>query len=476
MAVSLFPPKRDPDYGKRNTANYADRLKRRRKMEFISKPNMRLSPPGPKARKIVAQSKRYISPSYTWAYPLVAERGRGMMIEDIDGNQYLDFVAGVGVCSTGHCHPEIVKVIKAQSERLIHMIGTDFYNRYQVDVAQALTEITPGNVPKQVFLANSGAEAVEAGIKLARYHTRRPKMIAYIGAFHGRTLGALALTASKAVQRRYFAPLLGEVTHIPYPYCYRCLFNLTYPKCNFACISYLKDVLFAKVVPPEEVAAIVFEPIQGEGGYVVPPVGYFKELQKLAREYNILLVCDEVQAGMGRTGKMFAIEHFGIVPDIICLAKGVGSGMPIGAMVAPAKLHSWVSGAHANTFGGNPVACAAALKTIELIKGGLMANARQVGAYMLKRLNALKNKYDIIGDVRGIGLMIGVEFVKSKKTKIKAPEKKAQIVMECFKNGIILMGCGENTIRFSPPLIVKPQEVDIALEIFEKAVRRALKV
>jgi len=441
-------------------------------MNLVSHPQIRLTPPGPKAKKILAQSRRYIASCIPWAYPLVAERGHGMVIEDADGNRYLDFNAGVGVCNTGHCHPEIVKVIKDQSERLLHMIGTDFYHRYQADMAEELTRITPGRFPKKAFLANSGAEAVEAGIKLARYYTRRPKMIAFIGGFHGRTLGALALTASKAVQRRYFAPLLPEVIHVPYGYCYRCAFNLTYPKCNFACINYIRDVLFTKVVPPEEVAAIVFEPIQGEGGYIVPPAGYFQALQKLARAYGILLICDEVQSGIGRTGKMFAIEHWGIIPDIICLAKGLGSGLPIGAMVAPTKLHTWGPGAHANTFGGNPVSCMAALKTIELVKNSLMENARQVGAYLLKRLNTLKNKYEIIGDVRGKGLMIGVEIVQNKKTRTKAPEKRTKIVETCFKKGLLLLGCGDTTIRFSPPLIVTPKEVDVALEIFEKALRR----
>lgn len=440
-------------------------------MYFVNKPHIRITPPGPKAKKIWAQSKRYIASCIPWAYPLVAERGRGIVIEDTDGNYYFDFTAGVAVCNTGHCHPEIVKVIKEQSERLLHMIGTDFYHRYQADAAEEIARITPGNYPKKTFLANSGAEAVEAGIKLARYYTRRPRMIAFIGAFHGRTMGALSLTASKAVQRRYFAPMLSEVTHVPYPYCYRCVFNLTYPKCNFACIDYIKE-LFNKVVPPEEVAAIVLEPIQGEGGYVVPPPGYFQALQKLARAHDILLICDEVQSGVGRTGKMFAIEHWGVVPDIICISKGIGSGMPIGAMVSPAKLHTWGPGAHANTFGGNPVACMAALKTIELVERSLMVNARKVGEYLLKRLTTLKNKYEIIGDVRGKGLMIGVEIVKNKKTKAKAIEKRNKIEIECFKKGLLILGCGDTTIRFSPPLIVTTEQIDIALEIFEKVIRR----
>lgn len=437
----------------------------------MNRPYIRVIPPGPEAKKVLAKDKKYISPSYTRGYPLVAERGYGIMIEDPDGNRYLDFNAGVAVCTTGHCHPEIVNAIQRQSEQLIHMIGTDFYYRWQSDVAERLTQITPGKYPKKVFLANTGAEAIEAGIKLARYYTKRPRMVAYIGAFHGRTMGALSLTASKAVQRRYYSPLLSEVTHIPYPYCYRCVFNLTYPKCNFACLSYLSDIIFAKVTPPEDVAAIVFEPIQGEGGYVVPPKGYFEALAKLAKKHGILLVCDEIQSGLGRTGKMFAIEYTKVVPDIICIAKGIASGLPLSAMVARAGLMTWGPGAHANTFGGNPVACAAALKTMDMLEESLVENARVVGDYLMKRLTALMNKYDFIGDVRGRGLMIGVEIIKDRKTKAKDPDRRGRIVQKCFKHGLLLVGCGENTIRWSPPLIITKDDVDVAVEIFEKSLK-----
>ncbi|MFA5795019.1 MAG: acetyl ornithine aminotransferase family protein [Candidatus Brocadiia bacterium] len=437
----------------------------------MNRPYIRVTPPGPEAKKVLAKDHRYISPSYTRSYPFVAERGYGMMIEDPDGNRYLDFNAGVAVLTTGHCHPEIVNAIQRQSEQLIHMIGTDFYYRWQSDVAERLTQITPGKFPKKAFLANTGAEAVEAGIKLARYYTKRLRMIAYIGAFHGRTMGALSLTASKAVQRRYFSPLLSEVTHIPYPYCYRCVFNLTYPKCNFACISYLKDMIFAKVSPPEDVAAIVFEPIQGEGGYVVPPKGYLEELEKLAKKYGILLVCDEIQSGLGRTGKMFAIEYTSVKPDIILVAKGIASGLPLSAMVSKAELMTWGPGAHANTFGGNPVSCAAALKTMDMLQESLVENARVTGDYLLKRLKGLMNKYDFIGDVRGRGLMLGVEIVKDRKTKAKDPDRRNSIVQKCFKTGLLIIGCGENTIRWSPALIVTKSDIDVAMEIFEKALK-----
>ena len=434
-------------------------------------PRIRITPPGPQAKKVLALDKRYISPSYTRAYPLVAKKGSGMIVEDVDGNRYLDFTAGVAVCTTGHCHPEVVEAIQKQCAELIHMIGTDFYYPHQALVAEKLAEITPGKFPKKVFLANTGAESVEAALKLSRFYTRRPRFIAYISCFHGRTMGALSLTSSKIVQRRYYAPLLSEVTHIPYPYCYRCLFNLAYPKCQFACLKYLTDVLFTKVVPPEEVAAIVIEPIQGEGGYVVPPDGYLKELRKICDKFHILFVADEVQSGMGRTGKMFALEHWGVVPDIVCIAKGIASGMPLSAMVSRAELQTWPAGAHANTFGGNPVACAAAMKTIELLERGLIANAARTGAYLMKRLNALKNKYDFIGDVRGKGLMLGVEIVRDRKSKTRDPEHRNNIVQWCFRHGLIIMGCGENSIRFSPPLIITNDDVDKGLEIFTRALK-----
>lgn len=368
-------------------------------------------------------------------------------------------------------HTEVVEVIRRQVGELIHMIGTDFYYHHQSDLAELLVKITPGKFPKKVFLANTGAESVEAALKLSRYYTKRPRFIAYIGAFHGRTFGALALTSSKAVQRRYFAPLLPEVTHIPYPYCYRCVFNLDFPKCNFACLSYLEDVIFKKVAPPEEIAAVIVEPIQGEGGYVVPPDGYFQRLRKLCDRYDILLVVDEVQSGMGRTGKMFAIEHWKTVPDMICIGKGVASGLPLSAMVSRAEFHVWPSGAHANTFGGNPVSCVAAIKTIELLQRELINNAAQTGAYMLNQLQKLKDKYEFIGDVRGKGLMIGVEIVKDKQSKLKDTALRDKIVERCFKRGLLILGCGDNNIRFIPPLIVTKNQIDIALEIFERALK-----
>ncbi|MEW6025915.1 MAG: acetyl ornithine aminotransferase family protein [Planctomycetota bacterium] len=437
-----------------------------------NRPLIKVTPPGPEARKVLAKDKKYVSPSCTRGYPFVAERGYGMMVEDPDGNRYMDMNAGVAVNATGHSHPEVVRVIKEQAEQLIHMIGADFYYRWQSDLAEAVCQITPGKFAKKAFLACTGTEAIEAAIKLARYHTRRPRMIAYIGSFHGRTMGALSLTASKAAQRRHFSPMLSEVTHIPYPYCYRCLFNLTYPKCNFACLSYLEDVIFNKVAPADDVAAVVIEPIQGEGGYVVPPDGYMQKLRALTAKHGILLIVDEIQSGLGRTGKMFAIEHWKVEPDMVCIAKGIASGMPLSAMVAKASIMTWPAGAHANTFGGNPVCCAAALKTIEMLNDSLIANARSTGDYLLKRLKGLQNKYDFVGDVRGKGLMVGIEIVKNRKTKAKDLEKRTKIVNECFKSGILLVGCGENNIRFSPPLIITKSDIDVAMEIMGKVLRK----
>ncbi|MEE9165079.1 MAG: acetyl ornithine aminotransferase family protein [Nitrospinota bacterium] len=427
--------------------------------------------PGPKSAQIIKQDEHYTSPSYTRAYPLVAKQGRGFTIEDYDGNIFLDFTAGIAVCATGHCHPEIVKVIKDQASKLIHMSGTDFYYKPQSDLAKKLAEIAPGKSPKKIFYTNSGAESVEAAFKLARYATERQRIISFLGALHGRTFGALSLTASKIRQIKHFAPLVPEVHHIPYGYCYRCPYNLTYPKCKIYCITYIEEELFKKDIPPEEVCAFIVEPIQGEGGYIVPPPEYHPTLKKLAKKYGILYIADEVQAGMGRTGKMFAIEHWGVEPDIICLAKGIASGLPLGAMIARSKLMVWEKGAHASTFGGNPLSCRASLKTIELLQKKYMNNAAKVGAYMINRLKAIQETSPVIGDVRGKGLMIAAEIVKNKKTKTKAPKIRETIIQRCFKKGLLLLGCGDTAVRFSPSLIVTKQAADKALEIFEGSLK-----
>jgi 4-aminobutyrate aminotransferase len=428
--------------------------------------------PGPRAKKIIETDDQFISPSYTRGYPCVAEKGRDVILTDIDGNEFLDFCAGIAVCSTGHCHPEVVDTIKRQAEKLIHMSGTDFYYEVQADLAKKLNRLAPGTHQNRVFFTNSGAESIEAAIKLARYKTNRSQFVSYIGAFHGRTLGALSLTGSKIIQKQGFSPLLQGVTHIPYPYCFRCQFGRKKGRCKFECVKYLENILFQRTVPPSEVAAIFIEPIQGEGGYIVPPAEYLAGLQKLAKKYGILLVADEVQSGMGRTGKMFASEHFGFVPDIICTAKGIASGMPLGAIIARADIMDWPPGSHASTFGGNPIACAAALKTIELLERGLMANAARMGRYLKRRLQKMMRRYPIIGDVRGIGLMVGIEIVKNRKTNEPDPETREKILNHAFYKGLIILGCGPNSIRFAPALTVNEMHVDCCLDILEGIIKK----
>ncbi|MBC7261670.1 MAG: acetyl ornithine aminotransferase family protein [Chloroflexi bacterium] len=429
--------------------------------------------PGPLAEQYVKRDAEVISPSYTRSYPFVMDHGRGSLVWDVDGNQFIDFTAGIAVNATGHCHPEVVQAIKDQADKFIHMSGTDFYYRVQIELAEKLNAIVPGREQKQVFFTNSGTEAVEAAFKLARYSTGCTRMIAFLGAFHGRSMGALSLTASKYVHRAGFSPLVPGVTHVPYGYCYRCAYNLEYPSCDVYCVKYIEDTLFRRLVSPEEVAAIFVEPIQGEGGYVIPPPLYHQRLRELTDKYDILLVDDEIQAGMGRTGKMFAIEHWGVEPDIVCIAKGIASGMPLGAMVASKRQMTWPSGAHGNTFGGNPLSCAAALATIRLIEGGYMQNAARMGERFLERLKSMQDRHPSMGDVRGLGLMVGVELVKDKDTKEPAVELRDAVVQKCFQMGLLILGCGMSTVRFMPALNITADLVDEGLEIFERALTEA---
>lgn len=438
-------------------------------------PYIKTKLPGPKGKRLISDDERYVSQSYTRVFPTVIDHAKGALIYDVDGNSFIDFHTGIGVCSTGNTHPEIVKAIKQQTEKAIHIATADFYHELVGKLAKKLAEITPGTKNKRTFFTNSGAESIECAIKLARYNKKRPRMIAFIGAFHGRTMGALSLTCSKLNQRRYFAPLLPEVTHIPYAYCYRCAYHLTYPRCDMACVKFLDEVILQKVAPAEEVSAIFVEPIQGEGGYIVPPREFHPMLKKIAEKYDILLVMDEIQSGMGRTGKMLAIEHWGVVPDIITLAKALASGMPLGACVAPKELMSWEPGAHSTTFGGNPISCASALATIKLLEGGLVKNAEKMGKFILKRLKVIRDKSRIIGDVRGIGLMIGIELVKSKKSREPAPEYANRLAQECFRNGLMILECGPNSVRFIPPLTIDEETADIGLKIFEKSLARVEK-
>lgn len=434
-----------------------------------SYPFIKVQPPGPKANELLKKDQRYISPSSAKAYPLMVKRAAGVMVEDVDGNRYLDFTAGIAVANTGHCHPKVVDAVTRQAKELLHMSGADFYNPLQIELAERLDTICPGPSPKRVFFSNSGAESVEAAIKLVRHHTKRPYIIAFINAFHGRTMGALSLTGSKSIQRKGFAPLLPGVVHVPYAYCYRCAYGLTYPQCNTACVSWIEEELFATYLPAEEVAAVFVEPIQGEGGYIVPPKEFLQGLESLCKRYGIMLVADEVQSGMGRTGKMLAIEHFGVVSDIVCLAKGIASGLPLGATVAGNKIMEWPPGAHASTFGGNPVSCRAALATIDVLQGGLIEHAAKMGSYLLNELKNIHSSHRLIGEVRGKGLMIAVEMVEDKETKKRAREERNRVVEKAFMKGLLLLDCGRSAIRFCPSLTILKKDVDKALAIFDES-------
>jgi 4-aminobutyrate aminotransferase len=435
-------------------------------------PKIKTALPGPNARRVVEGDQKYISPSYTRSYPMVAKRGRGVVVEDQDGNEFFDFSAGIAVVSTGHCHPEVVAAIQRQAAELIHMSGTDFYYEAMVTLAERLSKIAPMPGPHKIYYGNSGAEAVETALKLSRYHTKRQNIVAFYGAFHGRTMGALSLTASKPQQRRRFAPLVPGVTHVPYPDVYRGIRGAQDPQAYaLACARFIEDKLFKTNLPPEEVAAIFVEPIQGEGGYVIAPTTFMQELRRICDRHGILLVVDEVQSGVGRTGKWWAVEHTGVQPDIVCIAKGIASGMPLGVVISRAEIMDWVPGSHASTFGGNPVCIAAALATLDVIeKEGLLRNAAEVGNHILKRIADWPSSHRLVGDVRGRGLMIGVEIVKDKLTKEYGSPERDHIVELAFQRGILFLGCGPSTIRIVPPLIVNKEEADAALDVLEECI------
>jgi 4-aminobutyrate aminotransferase len=442
---------------------------------FPTLPKIRVPPPGPKAKPILAKDERYMATT-TKSQPLAIARGHGAVVEDVDGNFYLDFTAGVGVLNTGHTHPKVVAAIKAQAERFTHFAGTDFYYDAQSDLAEQLTQVAPVGRDSRVFFTNSGAESNEAAIKLVRRATRRQGMIAFVGAFHGRTMGALSLTASKKVQREGYLPMLGGVSHVPFANCYHCPYKLEYPSCDMWCLHILEEEYFPALIPPEDVAAVFAEPVQGEGGYVVPPAPYYKELKKILDPHGIKLVMDEVQSGFGRTGKMFASEHFGVEPDVVSLAKALGSGLPIGASVFKAHLDWDVSGSHSNTFGGNPVAAAAGLATLEVLrKERLVENSAKQGKLLHKRLEEIQEDHPRIGDVRGLGLMQAAEFVKDPRTRERDPKLRDAVADEAFRRGLVLLGCGRNSIRFIPPLVVTAEQVDAGMEILETAVKAAQK-
>ena len=440
----------------------------------FERPIIKTELPGPKSREIIDADTRYVNPSYPRPdYKLVVERAKGVWVEDADGNIFLDCNAGVAVCATGHCHPEVVAAITKQANEFIHFCGTDFYYRQMPDLGKKLEEICPLGGPTRTHFGNSGAEAIETALKLAMYHTRRQKFISFYGSFHGRTLGALSLTSSKRAQRLGFMRQALDVVHIPYPNKFR-HFATDMPTDEETItrdvINWLENRVFQTTTPPEEVAGIILEPVQGEGGYIPAPVAFVKELRRICDQYGIMLIVDEVQSGMGRTGRMFAIEYSGVRPDILCTAKGLGSGMPIGVCVARDDIMDWHKGAHASTFGGNPVAIVAALATIDLLQNGLIDNSRDVGAYLRQGLEKLKDKYECIGDVRGLGMMLGVEFVTDTQSLKPDADLRDRIEMECYKRGLIVLGCGSNSIRWSPPLVLAKEHVDVALDIFDQVI------
>jgi 4-aminobutyrate aminotransferase len=430
-------------------------------------PQIKTALPGPKAKAIIDRDRQFVSPSYTRDYPFVIARGEGAVVEDVDGNLFLDCAAGIAVNSTGVSHPDVVKAISEQAGKFIHMSGTDFYYEPQVRLAEQLAGIVPIDGPVRSFFGNSGTEATEAAIKLARYYTRRQNVVAFFGAFHGRSLGSLSLTASKSIQRRGFGPLMPGVYHAPYPNSYR--FNGSADQCAAEALAFITDQLFVHLCAPDEVAAIVVEPIQGEGGYVVPPKAFLQGLRELTTQHGIVLVVDEVQSGMGRTGKMFASEHFDLKADVVNIAKGIASGLPLGVTCARAEIMSWPPGAHASTFGGNPVACAAANATIKLLKDSLVGNAAIVGAHLMEGLRALQGRHALIGDVRGKGLMIGIELVRDRQTKERAVEERNALVQAMFRRGVLVLGAGKNAVRLAPPLLLSKAQANSVLKVLDEA-------
>ena len=432
-------------------------------------PNLKTALPGPKAKALIERDGKVVSPSYTRDYPFVIARGVGATVEDVDGNVFLDCAAGIAVNSTGHSHPKVVAAIVDQAQKFLHMSGTDFYYEPQVRLGEDLAATAPFPGPVRTFYANSGTEANEAAIKMARYHTKRFGILGFLGSFHGRTLGSLSLTSSRAIQRRGFGPMPAGTFHAPYATCYRCPVGLTPDRCGAECLEFLEEQVLVHLISPDDVAAVLVEPIQGEGGYVVPARAFHERLRALTRQHGMLLMVDEVQSGMGRTGKMWAIEHFGVQPDVVTAAKGIASGLPLGVAIARSDVMAWPPGAHASTFGGNPVSCAAAIATIELLRESLVKNAAEVGEHLLAGLRALMDKHTIIGDVRGKGLMVGVELVRDRQTKERATEERNAVVDEAFRRGLLILGAGRNAVRFSPPLVLSKAQADTAVRIFDDA-------
>lgn len=438
-------------------------------------PDIKITPPGPKAREIIERDRTYLATT-TKSAPIVVKRAHGSIVEDVDGNLLIDFSSGISVLNIGHTHPKVVEAISKQAGEFTHFAGTDFYYDVQARLGERLARLVPGKHRKKTFFANSGTEANEAAIKVAKTHTKRHMFLAFLGAFHGRTLGALSLTASKAKQRAGFFPGMPGAVHVPYAYCYRCPYQLTYPSCDLYCANIIEDVYLKTVAPPEDVAGVFVEPVQGEGGYVVPPPGWMDRIAKIAKGHDILLIDDEVQSGMGRTGKMWAIEHSKAVPDVLTMAKSLGSGVPIGATVYRAEMDFPESGRHSNTFGGNPIACASALATLDVIdEEGLVPKAAKVGDYLARRLDAMKDRYEFIGDRRGLGMMQATEFVKDPRTKKPDPGIRDRIVKDAYEHGLVLLPCGESSLRYIPALNIARDVLDAGLDVLEDCFRRASK-
>ena len=429
-----------------------------------------LNLPGPIAKRLIERDQAVISPSYPRGYPFVMDHGRGVEVWDVDGNRFIDFAAGIAVTSTGHSHPLVVKAIQEQAEKFIH-ISSDFYHSKWIELAEYLDLIAPFQEDAISFMTNSGTESVEAALKLARHYTGRSQFIAFLGGFHGRTLGAVSLTASKPHYHRGFFPLMNGVTHIPFPDPYRPVLNVLLGEdIGTATIRYLEEEIFGKTIPADEVAGIIIEPIQGEGGYIIPPKDFFIQLREVCTRYGIMLIADEIQAGIGRTGKWWSIQNFGVEPDIVTTAKGIASGMPLGAMIARKSIVSWPKGSHGNTYGGNPLSCAAALVTLDLIENEFLENASITGKYILNRLQKIKEKHPSIGEVRGIGLMIGVEFVTDPISRKPAIEFRNRVEQLAYEGGLLTLGCGRSVIRISPALCITEEEAEEGLQIFEEAI------
>jgi 4-aminobutyrate aminotransferase len=430
-------------------------------------PRIKTDLPGPRAQALLERDHQFMSPSYTRVYPLVCARGSGAVIEDVDGNLFLDFTAGIAVTSTGHCHPHVVEAIQDQASKLVHMSGTDFYYQPQIDLAERLAKLAPGKSSKRVFFTNSGAEALEAALKLARWHTGRSRALAFLGAFHGRTYGAMSLSGSKLVHRRGFSPLVPDIHHVPFPRgCRQCepgsVGRISNPSHQCDCVKQIEETVLKRIAPPDEIAAIFVEPIQGEGGYYVSPPEFLPSLRKMCDRYGMLLVADEVQTGMGRTGKLFAVEHWNVAPDILCLAKGIASGMPLGAIVAGNEIMDWPPGSHASTFGGNPVSCRASLATLDLLEAEYIANAAARGEELRQGLQRLQKQFPHAGDVRGLGLMMAMDIVDKGEP---AHDLRDEMVQSAYHRGLLLLGCGESAIRFCPPLCVTSEQISTALDI-----------